>query len=114
MTDIELPPQYQQRGHTEPKPRVVKKFIMTDIRLSPPKQRAHTEPKPRRKFVMTDIELPQQPTPRQRRNFVMTDIELPPPLPRPRRIRKGVVKTYKLNKHLSYKRGLHILKKISE
>jgi hypothetical protein len=115
MTDIELPPQYQRRAHTEPKPRAVKKFVMTDFRLSPPKQRAHTEPKPQRNFVMTDIELPQQPpTSRQRRNFVMTDIELPPPLPRTRRIRKSVVKTYKLNKHLSYNRGLHILKKISE
>jgi hypothetical protein len=84
---------------------------MTDIELPS---------KPRRNFIMTDIELPQlpqlpqPPTPRQRRNFAMTDIELPPPLTRPRRIRKGIVKTYKLNKQLSYKRGLHILKKISE
>jgi hypothetical protein len=134
MTDIELPPQYQQQVHKEPKPRATKKFIMTDYRLSPPRQpRQHSPSKPqrnfimtdielpqqptprqRRNFIMTDIELPQQPTPRQRRNFTMTDIELPPPLTRPRRIRKGIVKTYKLNKQLSYKRGLHILKKISE
>jgi len=141
MTDIELPqlpPQYQQRAHKEPKPRATKKFIMTDYRLSPPSprqprqrspsrphspprpSRPHSPSKPRRNFIMTDIELPRQPQqqqpskPRQRRNFTMTDIELPPPLTRPRRIRKRIVKTYKLNKQLSYKRGLHILKKISE
>ena len=135
MTDIELPHQYQQRAHKEPKQRATKKFIMTDYRLSPPRPRSPSKPrrnfvmtdielppqyqqppKPRavRKFIMTDIELSPQPTPRQRRNFAMTDIELPPPLTRPRRIRKGIVKTYKLNKQISYKRGLHILKKISE
>ena len=140
MTDIELPHQHQPRAHKEQKPRATKKFIMTDYRLSPPRPRSPSKPrrnfvmtdielhpqyqqqqqphKPRavRKFIMTDIELQQlpQPTPRQRRNFAMTDIELPPPLTRPRRIRKGIVKTYKLNKQISYKRGLHILKKISE
>jgi hypothetical protein len=121
MTDIELSqlPQLPQQAHKEPKPRATKKFIMTDYRLSPPSprhrspSRQRSPPKPRRNFIMTDIELP-QPTPRQRRNFIMTDIELPPPLTRPRRIRKRIVKTYKLNKQLSYKRGLHILKKISE
>jgi hypothetical protein len=90
---------------------------MTDIELPrQPQQQQPSKPRQRRNFTMTDIELPQlpQPTPRQRRNFTMTDIELPPPLTRPRRIRKRIVKTYKLNKQLSYKRGLHILKKISE
>jgi len=102
-------PHRPSRPHSPPKPR--RNFIMTDIELPQP------TPRQRRNFIMTDIELPQQqpqPTPRQRRNFTMTDIELPPPLTRPRRIRKRIVKTYKLNKQLSYKRGLHILKKISE
>jgi hypothetical protein len=66
---------------------------------------------------------PQQPqqahqdTPRVKRNFIMTDTDIDnsPPLPLPApRARKRVVKTYKFNKHLNYKRGLQILKKITE
>jgi hypothetical protein len=60
---------------------------------------------------------PRQDTPRVKRNFIMTDTDIdnsqPLPLPAPR-ARKRVVKTYKFNKHLNYKRGLQILKKISE
>jgi len=110
MTDYNISPPRQASpppAQSLPTPRVKKNFIITDDRL-------------KKKFIMTDYNIspqPRQDTPRVKRNFIMTDTDIDnsPPLPLPApRARKRVVKTYKFNKHLNYKRGLQILKKISE
>ena len=90
-------------------PKITHVFAVANVRRSSPPRRAT------RNFVVMEARhLLQLPTPRAKRNFIITDNSPPLHPPKPRARRKRAVKTYKLNKNISYRRGLHILKKITE
>ena len=93
----------EARPHSQPIPKAKKSFEITDIdnKLIPPRPHSQPIPKAKKSFEITDID-----------NKLISP--QPHSQPIPRATRKRVVKTYKLNKNINYRRGLHILKKITE